>query len=394
MQRSSSVHVALSGLLMLAVAMGIGRFAFTPLLPMMQKDAGLSLAGGGWLATANYVGYLLGALTAIRMRFSAARIVLFSLFATAVVTAAMGFGDDWTVWFLLRGLAGVASAWALVFAAAWALQALAATGRPRLAGLMFAGVGFGIALVGVLCLQFATLGWSSARSWIALGVVALLLTLIAAPGFLAAPRPSSATTIPAAESSAVASPDFRSTFGLVIAYALFGFGYIIPATFLPAMAKRLIADPSVFGLAWPIFGVAGLVSTLIAGHLLRRHSNRALWGTSHLIMGVGAFVPVILPNMVGIALSAICVGGTFMVITLAAMEEARRMAPLNPARFMAQLTVAFAIGQILGPMFVSILPQGSHTLDALLSVAAALLVISGIGLYRSSRLTPLVEAES
>ena len=188
MRQTSSVRVALSGLLTLAVAMGIGRFAFTPLLPMMEKDTGLSLARGGWLAAANYLGYFLGALSAIRLRFAPSRIVLVSLLAIGGLTAAMGVTDDQAAWLVLRGLAGVASAWALIFASAWGLQVLAAAGASRLTGVMYAGVGFGIALTGVLCLVFFGLGWSAAQVWIALGTVAWLLTFLAAPGFRAAAR--------------------------------------------------------------------------------------------------------------------------------------------------------------------------------------------------------------
>ena len=333
MRQISSVQVALSGLLTLAVAMGIGRFAFTPLLPMMEKDTGLSLARGGWLASANYLGYFLGALSAIRLRIAPSRIVLGSLLAIGGLTAAMGVTDDQAAWLILRGLAGVASAWALIFASVWGLQVLAAAGAPRLTGVMYAGVGFGIALTGILCVVFFGLAWSSAQVWIALGAIAWLLAFIAAPGFRAAPPPA-----PAAAHSPAAPPAPRGLPAaprLVIAYSLFGFGYIIPATFLPAMARRLSADPALFGWAWPLFGLAALGSTLIAGRLLRRFSNRTLWGTSHLIMGTGVVIPVILPDLPGIALSAICVGGTFMVITFAAMQEARRVAPAHPARLMA-----------------------------------------------------------
>ncbi len=384
MRQISSVQVALSGLLTLAVAMGIGRFAFTPLLPMMGKDTGLSLARGGWLAAANYLGYFLGALSAIRLRIAPSRIVLGSLLAIGGLTAAMGVTDDQAAWLILRGLAGVASAWALIFASVWGLQVLAAAGAPRLTGVMYAGVGFGIALTGILCVVFFGLAWSSAQVWIALGAIAWLLAFIAAPGFRAAPPPA-----PAAAHSPAAPPAPRGPPAaprLVIAYSLFGFGYIIPATFLPAMARRLSADPALFGWAWPLFGLAALGSTLIAGRLLRRFSNRTLWGTSHLIMGTGVVIPVVLPDLPGIALSAICVGGTFMVITFAAMQEARRVVPAHPARLMAQLTAAFAIGQILGPLLVSLLPQGPHTLDALLGVAATLLMLSGIALLRAQQL--------
>src|SRR5438067_11051698 len=107
------VRAALAGSAALALAMGIGRFAFTPLLPLMQDDAGLSLADGGYLAAANYVGYLVGALWAARPA-RAARAVHVSLVAIAMTTAAMGLVHVMAWWLVLRFAAGVASAWALV----------------------------------------------------------------------------------------------------------------------------------------------------------------------------------------------------------------------------------------------------------------------------------------
>jgi len=86
--------IALSGMVALAMAMGIGRFAFTPMLPMMQVDAGLSVAAGGWLASANYVGYLLGALSAMRLPIGSARAIRAGLVTIVLTTLVMGFTNS------------------------------------------------------------------------------------------------------------------------------------------------------------------------------------------------------------------------------------------------------------------------------------------------------------
>ncbi|HEV2320907.1 MAG TPA: YbfB/YjiJ family MFS transporter [Gammaproteobacteria bacterium] len=375
MSKGPALLVALAGALMLAVAMGVGRFAFTPLLPMMQKDQGLSLILGGWLATSNYLGYFLGAYTAAWLRATPGKIIAFSLLATAVLTAGMAFTELPVFWILLRGLAGVASAWVLVFTSAWALHRLAAADAPGLRGLLFGGVGFGIMLAGLLCMLFLRWDWSAERSWFALGVAALLISLLALPAFGAG-----ASSEVAVATGARISADPRQVLGTALAYGVFGFGYIIPATFLPAMAKQRLSDPALFGWAWPVFGFAGLVSTLVAGRLMLRYSNRRVWGVSHLVMGVGVIVPVLLQGLAGILLAALCVGGTFMVITAAGIQEARRLAPHDPSRLMARFTAAFAIGQILGPLCVSLLPKGSGSLTTLLIAAAALLLASGVAL--------------
>ncbi len=382
MQNTSALRIALSAACMLAVAMGIGRFAFTPLLPMMQKDAGLSLAMGGWLATANYVGYLLGAYSATHLHFDPKRIVPLSLLATALLTAGMAGTDAPVAWILLRGLAGIASAWVLIFTSTWALHRLAALEAPSLRGVVFGGVGVGMILAGILCMLCLAVGWSSARSWIVLAIAALIMSLLSLPGFAAG---AASGDQPAAVPAHGSRAGGREVFTLALTYGIFGFGYIIPATFLPAMAKQRIPDPALFGWTWPVFGLAALVSTLVAGRLMVRYSNRGVWGMSHLIMGAGVVLPLLLSGMGGIVLAALCVGGTFMVITSAGIQEARRLAPHDPAPLMAKLTVAFALGQILGPLCVSLLPAGPQSLTLLLSLAAGLLGASGAALLLSRR---------
>jgi predicted MFS family arabinose efflux permease len=365
MRHLSAIQLAFAGMLTLAVAVGIGRFAFTPILPMMQTDADLSLEAAGWLASANYVGYFLGALSAIWMRVSAAIVVRFALVAIAFLTAGMGVTHGLFAWLVLRGLAGIAS-----------------RGKERLGGTVFGGVGLGTVVAGGSCLIFLRFSWSSDQAWIALGAVALLLTTASWSTYR--------TTIdikvrgPDTQQTSTGAPLGSRGYLLAACYGLFGFGYIIPATFLPVMARHAIGDPVLFGWAWPIFGSAALVSTLAAGWLSARVSNRRIWAFGHVLMAIGVAVPVVWPSISGIVLSSLCVGGTFMVITLAAMQEARRVASANSASLMALMTTAFAAGQILGPVLVSVVANAQRGLDVLLITASALLVLSAVALLLPS----------
>ena len=146
---------ALAGLMALAIAMGIGRFAFTPLLPMMLGDTGLTVVQGGWLASANYVGYLVGGITAVALPLGAVRVIRIGLAAVGVATLAMGVSDSLPSWIVWRAIAGVASAWVLVFASSWCLEQFAAhadgSRRAMLGAALFAGVGVGITFTGVAC---------------------------------------------------------------------------------------------------------------------------------------------------------------------------------------------------------------------------------------------------
>jgi len=348
------MRIAIAGLAALAVAMGIGRFAFTPILPMMQQDAGLSVAGGGWLASANYLGYFVGALWAGSQhaaRVTAAVAIRAGLSAIALSSLAMALDLGLASWAVLRFVAGVASAWVLVRTSAWVLERNAPLGRPILAGVLFAGVGAGIVVAGSLCVILMAAHAGSSSAWLLLGFVSLAVTAAEWRVFGSSNEKAGAT-----------STQHRWTWEqarLVLAYGAYGFGYIIPATFLPVMARDVASDPAVFGWAWPVFGAAAVLSTLGVALLSGRYGNRAAWIASHVVMALGVAAPVFWPGAGGIALAALCVGGTFVVITMVGLQEARIVTGAqrigNPARLMAAMTAAFAAGQIVGPLSVSFL---------------------------------------
>ena len=241
--------VALAGLAALAVAMGIGRFAFTPILPMMQQDAGLSVAAGGWLASANYVGYLLGALTVAQVRIGAAAAIRASLVAIGLVTLGMGLTDSFTAWVLLRALAGVASAWVLVCVSAWSMEKLAPFRRPMLGATVFAGVGVGIAAAGGLCLALDARGQGFRRGMGAAG------RRVAAGGGTGLARVRAGRAGPAGAARE------RNTIGL--AGRLAAADPLLRQLRLRLHHSRDLPagdgargdpDPAVFGWSWPVFG--------------------------------------------------------------------------------------------------------------------------------------------
>ncbi|MEO8779303.1 MAG: YbfB/YjiJ family MFS transporter [Rhodanobacter sp.] len=371
--------IAGAGLVALAVAMGIGRFAFTPILPMMQSEVGLSLAAAGWLAAANYLGYFLGALCAARL--STAWAIRGGLLLIAGVTFAMGLAHLFALWLLLRLAAGVASAWVLVHVSAWALEHLHALQRADAGGVVFAGVGVGVAGAGLLCLGLMSLAVDADHAWQGLGAAALLLTLIVWPAFHGRSL---------REQAAVSAPVPRMRWNgdrvrVALCYAALGFGYIIPATFLPAMAHRYVTDPTVFGLAWPLFGTAAALSTWIAARWLHAMNNRRLWAGSYVLMAIGVALPVTWPELAAILIAALLVGGTFMVVTMAGLREAHTIAPSSATAFIGTLTAAFALTQIIGPLLVSAVVHLPHGFADSLLAAALVLLLAAVVLWRSAR---------
>jgi MFS family permease len=328
--------------------MGIGRFAFTPLLPLMLRDGVLDLSTAGGLASANYAGYLMGALLAARIPLAPARLGLWALLLTVLLTAAMALpGPAWW-WFLLRFAAGVSSALAFVATSAWCLGALTQQGRPEWGGAAYAGVGSGIALAGLYCLQA---GATSQRLWLELAVLALLLVV---PVALVLRRLPAQQPIPPRTSRQKPMTGVAVR-GLVLCYGLMGFGYILPATYLPVLGRSLVDDPRIFGLAWPVFGLTAALSAALAGWWMRRLSRLKIWALAQGLMGVGVLLPSLWLNPLTIALAALLVGGTFMVVTLVGVQEIRHRVPDAATTWVGRMTAAFAAGQILGPLLASLL---------------------------------------
>ena len=372
---------ALAGLAALAVAMGIGRFAFTPVLPLMLDEGALSLAGGAWLASANYLGYLIGALSAMMRPLPPQRAIRLGLLIVVVATAAMAAPLPFPAWAALRLVAGAASAWILIAVSAWSMEWAARARHKFLSSLVFAGVGSGIALAGVLCLTFAALDLGAPVTWLALAAAAVCLTV---PVWARVSGPLAAAPGPAPRLRGLP----REAWRMIASYGLFGFGYIIPATFLPVMARQALGEGSAFAWSWPIFGLAAALSVPLASLLVRRLGARRLWLCCHLTMAVAVVLPLAVGGLPGILGSALGVGGTFMAITAVAVQRAREVAGAHAGVLVAAMTAAFAAGQILGPLTIG---SGGFALPltgaaAALLLGAALLVRRGASADDTNRI--------
>ncbi len=381
------------GIVALAVAMGVGRFAFTPMMPLMLRDGTITAISGAEWAAANYAGYLAGALTSARFAHNPRLGLLIALFGVAVVTPAVAWldaGHGAIPGIVLRACAGIFSAWVLVCASSLCLAELARRHASQVGGWIYTGVGIGIAVTG-------SLTWLGGRQpaswlWIELGVLAAA----GAVAVLTWLRPSS-SNIPVESSSrppgAPATPSRCQSAGtFVLCYGTFGFGYIIPATFLPTMARAQVADPLVFGLTWPLFGLAAALSVGAAARWLANWPRRRVWALAQGTMALGTALPLLTHALWGLAASAVLVGGTFMVATMAGLQLARELSPDNPTPLLARMTVAFAAGQIAGPLLVRLMGTGvSWGWDALgwiNALATILLAVSAFWLWRGHPLRP------
>ncbi|GEP12139.1 hypothetical protein MMMDOFMJ_2943 [Methylobacterium gnaphalii] len=371
--------------------MGVGRFAFTPLMPLMIRDGTLDAATGTEWAAANYVGYLIGALTASWFSGNPRRGLLLSLIGVALTTLAMVAVDAVRTPLLgamLRGAAGVFSAWALVCASSWCLAELARRGAGQSGAWIYTGVGLGIALAGVLT-------WLGGRQradwlWLELGLIASAgAVLVWAQSWGQNTAPAEITE---REATAVAARRKSGRLALVLCYGSFGFGYIVPATFLPAMARELAPDPLLFGLTWPLFGLAAALSVAAVARWLPSTPRQRLWALSQGVMALGTALPLFVQALWAVAASAVFVGGTFMVATMAGLQLAREARPDDPTPLLARMTAAFAAGQIAGPLLVRALGSGRWAgWDALGwtgAIATLVLVLTALWLWRGAKPPP------
>ncbi|MDR7307056.1 YbfB/YjiJ family MFS transporter [Rhodoferax saidenbachensis] len=388
MRSPKPIAIALAGLVSLAVAMGIGRFAFTPLLPMMLHDGVIDLHGASWLATANYIGYWLGAMACALQpwawsRWPALRPVVhtkamrWGLALTVLLT--LGMALHWPLaWPLWRLLAGIASALVFVYTSGWCLARLAALGAPQLAGVIYVGPGLGIAVSGLAATAMVATGLSAATGWMAMAALALVLTTVLWPQ-LQGVVPTVAPPTVASDASGNSAMTV-----LALAYGLAGFGYIVTATFLPVIARQALPDSIWLDLFWPLFGVGVGLGALLTIRLPTHWDRRHLLMACYALQASGILLGVWWPSLVGFALGSLLIGLPFTAITLFAMQEVRRLRPHGASAFIGLLTAVYGLGQIAGPPWVALLLAHSSTTAqgfALSLETAAASLVMGIALY-------------
>lgn len=379
--------IAMAGLLALAIAMGIGRFAFTPLLPMMLHDGVVDLPGASWLATANYLGYWLGAAgcalqPTLWRRWGRAPLVhtaMVRLGLVATVLLTLGMALPWpAAWALWRGLAGVASAVVFVYVSGWCLARLSALGAPSLAGIIYVGPGLGIAVSGVVATAMVAQDMRAATGWAVFALLALVLTALAWPQLQGVVRVSTETP------SAQDHPPRGTIAAFTLAYGLAGFGYIVTATFLPVIARQALPGSIWLDLFWPIFGLGVSIGALLTVRLPVHWDRRNLLMACYGMQAAGVLLSVWWPTLAGFALGSLLLGLPFTAITLFALQEARRLWPHNVSSLIGLLTAAYGLGQIAGPPMVAWLVRRSASAAegfalSLQTAAAALLL--GLVIY-------------
>ena len=380
--------IALAGLVSLAVAMGIGRFAFTPLLPIMLAERSVHLAGASLLASANYLGYLVGALACTfqpwiwrRLGWSGGvngpALVRAGLVATALLTLGMALHLP-AAWALLRFAAGVASAVVFLYTSGWCLEQLARRGEAAMGALIYVGPGAGIVASGLAASALVTYGAPAMAGWVTFGLLAAVLTAFVWHVFDArhnAPAAAAAREDPGSAARA-AQAGAVELGGLSLAYGLAGIGYIITATFLPVIARQALPGSPWLDLFWPLFGLGVMLGAIAASRLRSAGDLRLRLAACYAVQAVGVAASLVSPTLAGFALGSLLLGLPFTAISFFAMQEARRVRPAQPTSLMGLLTAMYGLGQIAGPPLAAWLVARSATAAA--GFTASLWIAAGL----------------
>ncbi|ORJ51776.1 MFS transporter [Kluyvera intermedia] len=371
-----ALRIALCGFIVLVVAMGIGRFAFTPQVPLMIRDGQLTLTSAGLVAAMNYLGYLLGAWDAMRASKHIEMRLYLGVAGAVALTFLSALADNAITHGALRLVIGAMSGWAMVLTAAWTNERLAHYARPGLSAAVFAGPGAGIALSGLLAVAIQSRALSSTAAWQVYGVLALVLVAFIARYL---PRPGQLHRSGAQPEPLHLTTDLKR---LVWSYSLAGFGYILPATFLSQMAALRFPGSLFAQFVWPVFGAAAVVGiglSIALRHIGHSHQRLAivLW-----LQGLGVVASCVLPGMGGLVIGALLVGGGFLCAVQLSLLYGRELAP-NHTRYMAGLlTTGYAVGQLIGPMTSALSTWLTQRLEPALGLAGLALLVGGILVWK------------
>lgn len=395
---TNEIATAWIGLYCLAVVMGYGRFLFTATLPDIMIQLSLSTAIAGWLASVNYIGYFIGALVAmfVPQRLTWQMLMLWTL--VSVVTTILLVVPDMllNLWYVIRLLAGIASGVAMILSSSLVIQSFSNERRSVLSALHYAGIGVGISLSAILTWWLLLLGYHFDIIWLVAGVSSLPLLWL-----LYGIRPFH-TDINASSEKVVVNSARRTThlsvrqtyinfkrslyeavagytkaIALLLAsYVLAGFGYITSATFLPVMAAQRLTTQSYAGLLiWLLVGIFAMLSNPLWGALAKRiGETKTLMGLT-LLQALGMLLPLWFQGAFGLYANAVILGLTFVGMVSMTLNMIKNINPAYSNLLIGLATLAYALGQFIGPLVTVALAGQDDNFNAGLLVAAIGLLV-------------------
>lgn len=368
---AETLLILFAGISSLIVAHGLGRFAFTPLLPYLIQDNVITLAQGANLATWNYIGYLVGALVAVSLhaRNSTQSVLIWALLVNAGLTILQIITTDYTFFLLLRLCNGITNGLVFVLVPALILEWLAEHHKTQLSGLMFTGVSIGLILDSIL-IDWSSAWFSGQLRWIPIGLVALPLALFSVWQLKKITLSSRPTAV--IRSSRLLD---RNSTPLFIGYAGAGLGYILPMTFLPTLAHELIRNqPFILTNIWLITALSCLILLPFWNKLGASTNDRFALICSYIVQILSLIAVLIFHNAIGVVICAILMGGSFMGTVVCSQRIARIFQPHQGPKLYAALISLYAGTQLIGPWLAKLwIDHGGTLLQSFYMGLAALI---------------------
>ncbi|MCB1800180.1 MAG: YbfB/YjiJ family MFS transporter [Gammaproteobacteria bacterium] len=370
------LKVLSAGIISLVLMLGIARFAYTPLLPLMQQQAGLGVAEGGWLAAINYLGYLSGAIIAslISDIVLKDRLYRIGLIVALLTTIGMAITQDLWLWAAMRFFAGLSSAAGLLLGSGLIMHWLIRNDHRSELGIHFAGVGLGIAFCAIAVeLMDPTFDWR--EQWLLLTAIGALL---AVPAWAWLPRPERGNVTRKGGAMVDRPPSAAFVRLFMAAYFCAGVGYVVSATFIVAIVDDLPGMQGKGAWTFMVLGLAAAPACIVWDLIARRigELNAMIW--AFVLQIVGILLPVLVPNLAMTMLGAVLFGGTFIGIVSLVLTMAGRFYPTRPAKMMGKMTISYGVAQIAAPAITGQLARGDGSYaDGLYLAAFAMLIGTG-----------------
>tara|TARA_R110002074_G_scaffold152936_1_gene307582 strand:+ start:142662 stop:143846 length:1185 start_codon:yes stop_codon:yes gene_type:complete len=370
-------RVLASGIFCLILTLGIARFAYTPMIPIMFEQVGLTKVLAGWLATINYMGYMLGALTAtlVGNLLIKDRLYRIGLVLAIVTTLMMGLSANPWVWALSRLLAGFSTAAGLLIGAGLMLNWLIRHNHRSEMGIHFSGVGLGIALVALLMTWSSALNWS--EQWLLLGVVGIIFAI---PAWRWLPAPDTSGVTQTGETLKDHPPSKRFLWLMMFVYFCGGFGFVISATYIVAIVESQETLRGQGEIALLVLGLAAAPACIIWDLISRKTGILNALLLAYLLHAAGIILPALESSLLFALLSAGLYGFTFVGIVSIVLTMAGRFYPTRPAKLMGTLTMSYGVPQIIAPTIAGYLAAATGHYNGALYMASGFILLGAVAI--------------
>ncbi|CAM3916479.1 YbfB/YjiJ family MFS transporter [Deinococcus frigens] len=367
-----------------AVALGLARFAYALMLPIMQDSLGWTYTQSGGLNTASAVGYLLGVATGagVGRQLGLRRAFLLGMLITALALLASGLTGSYPWMLLWRALAGVTGAVTFVTGGALAAE-LASAHDPRSGGLIvggyFGGVGLGIVASGAVVPALLAAGVRWQGAWWAVGALAL-----AACAYSRRSTQGMGGRVKGSGSGS-AGLNLVPLWPTLTAYFLFGAGYVSYMTFVIAFLRGEGLGSGAVAAFWMVLGAAVVASSWVWRDPIARWPTRRALPLILLVLAAGTALPLTSAALTPVFLSGVLFGGCFLAVIAAITALVRRTLPGAVwASALSAATAIFSAGQVLGPLWSGWLSDLTGTLNWGL-LGSALLLLMGAAVATGQR---------